>query len=53
MRNSFACNSLVSGFELSYVQMMLGHSSLEMIFKVYGNYIPKHNPNNGFSNSHF
>ena len=32
---------------------MLGHSSLEMIFKVYGNYIPQNNPNNGFKTSHF
>ena len=53
MRHSFACNALASGFELSYVQMMLGHSSLEMIFKVYGNYIPQNNPNNGFKISHF
>lgn len=53
MRHSFACNSLASGFELSYVQMMLGHSSLEMIFKVYGNYIPQNNLRNGFSSSAF
>lgn len=53
MRHSFACNSLSSGFELSYVQMMLGHSSLEMIFKIYGNYIPKNNSKNGFNFSHF
>ena len=53
MRHSFACNALASGFELSYVQMILGHSSLEMIFKVYGNYIPQNNPNNGFKTSHF
>ena len=53
MRHSFACNSLASGFELSYVQMMLGHSSLEMIFKVYGNYIPQNNQKNGFRNSSF
>ncbi len=33
--------------------MMLGHSSLEMIFKVYGNYIPQNNSSNGFKNSRF
>lgn len=53
MRHSFACNALVLGFELSYVQMMLGHASLEMIFKVYGNYIPQNNSSNGFKISHF
>ena len=34
-------------------QMMLDHSSLEIIFNVYGNYISQNNPNNGFKISHF
>lgn len=53
MRHSFACNALNAGFEVSYIQHMLGHSSLEMVFKVYGNFIPKNNLKNGFNDVNF
>lgn len=39
--------------EANYKHIMLCNSILELIFKVYGNYIPQNNPNNGFKISHF
>ena len=45
MRHSFACNAIIAGFPLAYVQLMLGHANTEMIIKVYGNYLPKKTEN--------
>lgn len=48
MRHSFASNSLASGFAPAWVQKMLGHSTLAMIIKIYGNYIYKSEGRQGF-----
>lgn len=39
MRHSFACNALLSGQSVPYVQEMLGHSTPQMIYNRYGNSI--------------
>ena len=52
MRHSFACNSLSAGFEMSYIQMMLGHSTLNMLLTIYGNFIPNNYNKNGFKTQH-
>jgi integrase len=44
MRHSFACNALAAGEDPNWVKNMLGHSNLEMLFKIYGNwYQPSQN----------
>ncbi len=53
MRHSFACNALLEGFDVNYIQYMLGHSSLEMVFKVYGNFIPNNTQTNGFNDIYY
>jgi integrase len=39
MRHSFACMMIDAGEELNWIKNMLGHKTLEMIFKRYGNRI--------------
>jgi integrase len=39
MRHSFACMMIDAGENLNWIKNMLGHSTLEMLFKKYGNRI--------------
>lgn len=38
MRHTFACMMLAAGEDPNWVKDMLGHSTLEMLFKIYGNW---------------
>jgi integrase len=40
LRHSFASNALAAGESPGWVAKMLGHSSLAMVFQVYGRFIP-------------
>jgi integrase len=40
LRHSFASNALAAGESPAWVSKMLGHSTLAMVFQVYGRYIP-------------
>jgi len=45
MRHSFACMMIDAGEDLNWIKNMLGHSSLEMLFKRYGNRINRKDGN--------
>jgi integrase len=48
MRHTFACQMLSAGEDPNWIKNMLGHSNLEMLFKVYGNwYKPPENTRAG------
>ena len=38
MRHTFACNALAAWEDPNWVKDMLGHSTLDMLFKIYGNW---------------
>lgn len=37
LRHTFACNARDAGFTDSWIQHMLGHSTLDMLVRIYGN----------------
>ena len=46
-RHSFASNALIAGESPAWVSRMLGHTTPEMLFKVYGRYIPNRTRRDG------
>ena len=46
-RHSFASNALPAGESPAWVSRMLGHTTPEMLFKVYGRYIPNRTRRDG------
>jgi integrase len=46
-RHSFASNALAAGEDPSWIARQLGHTSTEMLFKVYGRFIPNRTRRDG------
>ncbi|MDR2401485.1 MAG: tyrosine-type recombinase/integrase, partial [Deferribacteraceae bacterium] len=41
MRHTFACQSIAAGEDLNWIKKMLGHETLEMLLRTYGNWLIK------------